>query len=55
MLRLKNKRISTKNIRNATLATYSPLTRSSINLKEDIIHGDNDKMERHISRKMIKK
>jgi nitrogenase molybdenum-iron protein alpha/beta subunit len=46
---IKNSKKKSKNIRNATPASYSLLTQSSTNLKQDdVVFGENDNIERSI-------
>ena len=51
-----NSKNNSKNIRNTIPTTYSPLIQSSINLEEDnVVLGDNNNIERLISKKITKK
>jgi len=51
---IENSKNKSKNIRNATPASYSLLTQSSTNLEEDdVVFGDNDNIERPIDSRRI--
>jgi hypothetical protein len=51
-----NSKNNSKNIRNTIPTTYSPLIQSLINLEEDnVVLGDNNNIERPISKKVTKK
>jgi nitrogenase molybdenum-iron protein alpha/beta subunit len=50
---IKNSKKKSKNIRNATPASYSLLTQSSTNLEEDdVVFGENDNIKRPIDSRM---